>query len=59
MDLTPPFVSVNVAASTGFKEGWSIPDTLRREASVVVDETGIHRKAASGASARAGEVIGR
>lgn len=58
MDLVPPFVSVN-AALTGFREAWAIPDAIRREASIVVDETGIHRKAAPGGPARTDATTGR
>src|SRR5262245_21029758 len=44
MDLIPTFVSVNLTALQGLRERWQVPEDVRRDASVVVDESGVHRK---------------
>jgi ABC-type uncharacterized transport system substrate-binding protein len=51
MDLIPTFVSVNATALKGLKEAWQIPDDVRGSAAVVVDESGVHRKAATASEA--------
>jgi ABC-type uncharacterized transport system substrate-binding protein len=47
LDVVPPYLSVNSKALANLKEPWHIPDEVKREATVVVDETGVHRKAAA------------
>ena len=44
-DLVPPFLSVNIRALKGLREPWRVPDDVVSEATVVVDESGIRRKA--------------
>lgn len=46
LDLVPPFLSVNTAALAGLRDPWRIPDDVLAEATVTVDATGVHRKAA-------------
>jgi putative tryptophan/tyrosine transport system substrate-binding protein len=43
-DVVPPYLSVNTTLLKGLKEPWSVPDHVRAEATVVVDDTGIHRR---------------
>jgi len=50
MDLVPAFLSVNTTVLKGFKEPWKVPDDVLSGASVVVDETGVHKKAAAAAT---------
>ena len=47
-DLVQPFLSVNTTVLEGLREPWQIPDDLLAAANVVVDKTGVHRRAASG-----------
>jgi ABC-type uncharacterized transport system substrate-binding protein len=47
MDLVPTFVSVNLTALTGLREPWQVPDDVRESASIVVDDSGVHKKAAA------------
>ena len=49
MDRVPRLLIVNKLALRGLKDPWQIPDAILRDADVVVDEQGIHRKA-SGAN---------
>ena len=44
MDLIPTFVSVNLTALQGLRERWQVPEDVRRDASIVVDESGVHKK---------------
>lgn len=46
LDVTPPYLSVNLNALEGLKEPWTIGDTLKGQADVLVDQTGVHKKAA-------------
>lgn len=48
LDVVPPYLSVNAVAATGLKEPWRVTDDLRADADVVVDASGIHKKAAAG-----------
>ena len=50
-DLVPPFLSVNTTVLEGLSERWHVPDDLLARANVVVDETGVHRRAAATAAA--------
>jgi ABC-type uncharacterized transport system substrate-binding protein len=50
LDLTPPYLSINTNALKGLREPWQIPEALLAEASVVVDASGIRRKAAPATS---------
>jgi ABC-type uncharacterized transport system substrate-binding protein len=50
LDLTPPYLSINTNALKGLKEPWRVPDALLAEATVVVDASGIRRKAAAAPS---------
>jgi ABC-type uncharacterized transport system substrate-binding protein len=45
-DLVPPYLSVNTKALRGLREPWRVPDDVLANASVVVDDSGIRRKAA-------------
>ncbi|MCX6553005.1 MAG: hypothetical protein NTY02_18725, partial [Acidobacteria bacterium] len=45
LDVLPPFLSVNTRALEGLHEPWQLPAALMREAAVVVDAAGVHRKA--------------
>src|SRR5262245_40192882 len=47
MDLVPAFLSVNTTVLKDLKEPWKVPDEVLSSASVVVDETGVHKKAAA------------
>ena len=51
LDLVPAFLSVNTTVLKGLKEPWRVPDEALARASVVVDETGVHKKAAPAAPA--------
>lgn len=61
IDLVPPFLSVNMTALKGLREPWRIPDDVLREANVLVDLGGIHRKAAPrpAAPAASGQPLAR
>ena len=55
LDVVPAFLSVNATVLRGLKEPWRVPDDVLSEANVVVDESGVHKKAAApGAQAAAG-----
>ena len=45
LDVVPPYLSVNTTVLQGLKAPWRVPDDVLREANVVVDETGVRRKA--------------
>src|SRR4029450_4549326 len=45
LELVPAFLSINTTALKGLKEAWRVPDDALARASVVVDETGVHKKA--------------
>jgi ABC-type uncharacterized transport system substrate-binding protein len=45
LDVVPPFLSINTNALKGLREAWRVPDALLASANVVVDESGVHRKA--------------
>ena len=47
LDVVPPFLSINTNALKDLREPWKVPETLLTEANVVVDGTGIHKKAAA------------
>lgn len=49
-DLVPPYLSVNTTVLRGLKEPWRVPDDIAAEATVVVDEGGIRRKAVARAA---------
>lgn len=42
--LGPPMLLINQRALEGLREPWRVPADLREQATVVVDDTGIHRK---------------
>jgi putative ABC transport system substrate-binding protein len=61
-DVVPPYLSVNTRALKGLNEPWRIPADIANEATVVVDDTGIHRKEAAPrktALLRADEIVSR
>jgi ABC-type uncharacterized transport system substrate-binding protein len=45
MDVLPAFLSVNTKVLKGLRESWHVPDDVLATADVVVDETGVHKKA--------------
>src|SRR5207247_4361393 len=47
LDIVPPYLSVNTTVLKGLKEPWRVPDEVLREANVIVDDTGVHRKGAA------------
>jgi putative ABC transport system substrate-binding protein len=49
-DLVEPFLSVNTKALDGLREKWHVPEDLLTSANVVVDSTGVHRRAAKAGS---------
>ena len=49
LDIVPPFLSVNTLAAKGLKDPWRVPADLLTAADVVVDDTGIHKKAGAAA----------
>ena len=51
LDLVPAFLSINTTVLKGLREPWRVPDEALASASVVVDETGVHKKAAPAAPA--------
>jgi ABC-type uncharacterized transport system substrate-binding protein len=51
LDVTPPFLAVNLTALDGLRETWAIPEAVRRDANVVVDAGGIHRREPAPAAA--------
>lgn len=57
LDITPPYLSLNLNALKGLKEPWAIGDALKGKADVLVDETGVHKKAAAPTPAQAQQVI--
>jgi ABC-type uncharacterized transport system substrate-binding protein len=46
LDVVPPYLSVNTTVLKGLKEAWRVPDDVLKAANVVVDGSGIQRKAA-------------
>src|SRR5262245_2102128 len=53
LDLVPAFLSINTTVLKGLKEPWKAPDDALASASVVVDETGVHKKPAPAATSKA------
>jgi ABC-type uncharacterized transport system substrate-binding protein len=47
LDVVPPYLSVNTKALEGLKESWRVPEGVLADATVVVDESGVHRKEAA------------
>lgn len=47
LDVVPPYLSVNTKALEGLKESWRVPEDVLADATVVVDESGVHRKEAA------------
>ena len=43
LDVVPPYLSVNTTLLKNLREPWRVPDTVLAGATVVVDETGVHR----------------
>jgi len=56
LDIVPAFLSINTIALKGLKEPWRVPPELLAEASVIVDETGIHKKATEQHDSKSGSV---
>jgi len=54
LDLVPAFLSVNTTVLKGLKEPWTAPADLLTRASIVVDETGVHKKTAPPATTTPG-----
>lgn len=52
-DQVPRRVVINTLALTDLKDAWRVPDSALREADIVVDTAGIHKKAGAGGSATA------
>jgi ABC-type uncharacterized transport system substrate-binding protein len=50
LDLLPPFFSINTTALKGLRDPWQVPPALLSEATVVVDESGVHKKASTAAN---------
>jgi ABC-type uncharacterized transport system substrate-binding protein len=50
LDLVPTYLSVNALAAKGLREPWQVPPALLTDATVVVDESGVHRKTATAAN---------
>ena len=59
LDVVPPYLSVNTTVLQGLKAPWRVPDDVLREANVVVDETGVRRKAADARTTSQGARQGR
>jgi ABC-type uncharacterized transport system substrate-binding protein len=53
-DVVPPYLSVNTKALKGLKEPWRVPDDVLADATVVVDDGGIRRKAVEQRGAASG-----
>lgn len=49
-NVIPIVLQINKLTLKGFRENWHVPDDLLSRATLVVDETGMHRKDASGAA---------
>ena len=47
LDMVPPYLSINTTVLKGLREPWRVPDQLLAEATAVVDENGVHKKAAA------------
>ena len=47
LDVVPPYLSINTTVLKGLREPWRVPDTLLAAANVVVDASGVHKKAAA------------
>jgi ABC-type uncharacterized transport system substrate-binding protein len=54
LDMVPPYLSVNVKALGGLREAWAVPDDILASATVVVDESGVHKKQTDPASSPTG-----
>jgi putative tryptophan/tyrosine transport system substrate-binding protein len=52
-NVVPIRLIVNVAATQGLRQPWSVPADLLRRANVVVDQSGIHEQTAEGAQSAA------
>jgi ABC-type uncharacterized transport system substrate-binding protein len=53
LDVVPPYLSVNTTVLKGLRDPWRVPDQVLADATAVVDESGVHKKAAPAtASAR-------
>ena len=50
LDVVPPYLSINTTVLKELREGWRVPDTALAAANVVVDASGVHKKAAAGAA---------
>ena len=46
-NVVPQYLVVNAVALKGLKDPWHVPDALRAQADVLVDEAGIHNRMAS------------
>ena len=47
LDVVPAYLSINTTVLKGLRETWRVPDQLKADATVVVDESGVHKKAAA------------
>ncbi len=59
LDVTPPYLAVNLTVLDGLREPWTVPEAAVREANVVVDAAGVHRRDAAAILQSAAEVPGR
>ena len=50
LDVVPPYLSINTTVLKALRESWRVPDTALATATVVVDASGVHKKAAAGAA---------
>jgi len=49
LDVIPAYLSVNTTVLKGLREPWRVPEHVLADATVVVDETGVHKKTARAA----------
>jgi ABC-type uncharacterized transport system substrate-binding protein len=54
-DVVPFFLSMNTTVLKGLKDPWRIPDELLARATVVVDDSGVHRRDAGAAPVGRGQ----
>ena len=52
LDITPAFLSINTTVLKGLKQPWRVPPDLLSEATVIVDESGVHKKSAQQAESK-------
>ena len=50
-NVAPPLLALNLSALSGLRDRWNVPDDVRSEAAVVIDEKGVRTARDSGSAA--------